>query len=553
MGHLSFQQERIFLFPSGKFHGHGIAPVAADLHRIGGFDLLAGIQKGCTGVLLIGQQVSTDLHTGKAVLRVWVSCQNLQVRFKALDKALVLFNLLREVFEQLVLQTILLALVVGFHQLQAGYLHIQIHTLFDTGISGTQSLDLGKTEGGFIHIIAGAHRRFRSHDLRNEFLLILHRLPEVCVKGSFGHIAVHMNKGILVALALDTALALGKVSRSPRTVQVMKCHQTVLHIGACAHLGGAAHKHTHLTGTDFGEQLLFPHLGIGLMDKSDLISRHPLGNELLTNIVIYRKGRFLLRQRHSAFQCVKQWIIQRFRRLACRSFCLRCRNVAEHQLGQLVSFAVPPDLHDVVHALIDLCARFIRQHLVDDPLVQPQLAAIRGNLEHIVLGWVNGSTVYQRCPFRKGLDHFLLMFGRLRHDVVVFHLRGGQVQLVGGLDVRHFFEQVHQLRQIKELAESRSCPVAGAFRCQLQCCDGLPESRSPAVEVGHVQLLQAFILKITLHGVKLGHGIADRCAGGKDHATVSGDLIHIAALGKHIGGFLRVRCGKTSHIPHFCV
>ena len=25
---LSFQQERIFLFPSGKFHGHGIAPVS---------------------------------------------------------------------------------------------------------------------------------------------------------------------------------------------------------------------------------------------------------------------------------------------------------------------------------------------------------------------------------------------------------------------------------------------------------------------------------------------------------------------------------------------
>ena len=38
----------------------------------------------------------------------------------------------------------------------------------------------------------------------------------------------------------------------------------------------------------------------------------------------------------------KQWIIQRFRRLACRSFGLWCRNVAEHQLGQLVSFAVPP-------------------------------------------------------------------------------------------------------------------------------------------------------------------------------------------------------------------
>ena len=85
------------------------------------------------------------------------------------------------------------------------------------------------------------------------------------------------------------------------------------------------------------------------------------------------------------------------------------------------------------------------------------------NLEHIVLGRVHCSAVYQRCALRKGLDHFLLMFGRLRHDVVVFHFRGRQIQLVGSLDIRHFFEQVHQFRQIKELTESRSCPVAGAF------------------------------------------------------------------------------------------
>ena len=72
----------------------GISPVAADLHRIGGFDLLAGIQKGCAGVLLIGQQIATDFHTSKTVLRVRVRCQNLQIGFKALDKAFVLFNLL---------------------------------------------------------------------------------------------------------------------------------------------------------------------------------------------------------------------------------------------------------------------------------------------------------------------------------------------------------------------------------------------------------------------------------------------------------------------------
>ena len=44
--------------------------------------------------------------------------------------------------------------------------------------------------------------------------------------------------------------------------QGIQLHQTVLHIGACAHLGGAAHKYTHLTGTDFGEQLLLPDFGV---------------------------------------------------------------------------------------------------------------------------------------------------------------------------------------------------------------------------------------------------------------------------------------------------
>ena len=75
----------------------------------------------------------------------------------------------------------------------------------------------------------------------------------------------------------------------------------------------------------------------------------------------------------------------------------------------------------------------------------------------------------------------------------------------------------------------------------------------PILQQKIIDLILYLILKVTLHGVKLGHRVADWCAGGKNHATVSGDLIHIAALGKHIGGFLCIRCGKTSHIPHFCV
>src|SRR5699024_491363 len=37
----------------------------------------------------------------------------------------------------------------------------------------------------------------------------------------------------------------------------------------------------------------------------------------------------------------------------------------------------------------------------------------------------------------------------------------------GGFDVGNFTEQVHQLREVEKLAESRSCPVAGAFGKQV--------------------------------------------------------------------------------------
>ena len=55
------------------------------------------------------------------------------------------------------------------------------------------------------------------------------------------------------------------------------------------------------------------------------------------------------------------------------------------------------------------------------------------------------------------------MLGRLGHNVVVFHLRRGQVQLVGGLDVRDLLEQIHQFWQIEKLGEAGPRPVAGPF------------------------------------------------------------------------------------------
>ena len=97
VGHLAFQLERIFLLESVKSCEHSKAPVAADLHRLGAFDLLAGVQKGGSGVLLVGERIAADFHAGESVCRVGVCRQNYHIRFQSLNKAFVLLNLLREV------------------------------------------------------------------------------------------------------------------------------------------------------------------------------------------------------------------------------------------------------------------------------------------------------------------------------------------------------------------------------------------------------------------------------------------------------------------------
>ena len=68
------------------------------------------------------------------------------------------------------------------------------------------------------------------------------------------------------------------------------------------------------------------------------------------------------------------------------------------------------------------------------------------DLEHIVLGGVHRAAVYQGSALGERLHHFLLLLGGLGHDVVVFYLRGGQMELVGGLDVSRLLEHGHELR-----------------------------------------------------------------------------------------------------------
>ena len=93
--------------------GHIKAPVGADGKRLGPLDFLAGRQNCSARVVLLGEGVAPHHHSGKTVLGVGVGRQRRHVRRKASDIALVLFDLFRKVFQQVVLQPVLLALVVG--------------------------------------------------------------------------------------------------------------------------------------------------------------------------------------------------------------------------------------------------------------------------------------------------------------------------------------------------------------------------------------------------------------------------------------------------------
>ena len=71
---------------------------------------------------------------------------------------------------------------------------------------------------------------------------------------------------------------------------MMRGNQQALHIGACAHLAGAAHQHTHITAAHFGKQLGFFHLGVGAVDELHLVFRDAHSNQQIAQIIVHIKA-----------------------------------------------------------------------------------------------------------------------------------------------------------------------------------------------------------------------------------------------------------------------
>ena len=194
VGHLAPQRQDVV--PPEVLHRqeHSEAPVAADLLGFGADNALVRLDQRRACLVLLCEGLALHHHPGKApfhlhggglILRdrgirggglftvswgqglrrlgdhgVGVRGQGLHVGLESGDKALVLPDLLREVFQQLVLQPELPVLVIGLQKPEAGHINVQVHLLFYQRIASAQGLDLRIGQGGFIHVLAGAHRGF---------------------------------------------------------------------------------------------------------------------------------------------------------------------------------------------------------------------------------------------------------------------------------------------------------------------------------------------------------------------------------------------------------
>ena len=142
--------------------------------------------------------------------------------------------------------------------------------------------------------------------------------------------------------------------------------------------------------------------------------------------------------------------------------------------------------------------------------------------------------MHQGRPLGQCLHHFLLFFRGFHRYRFVMSFWCRQMQLICRLNVGYLLEHVHQFRQIEKFRKPCSCPIPGSFRGQLNRRYRFAEGRSPCVEVQQVMLTQGVILQIALHGVHFRHGIRDGSSRCEDNTTPARQLVHIAALHKHI-------------------
>ena len=426
--------------------------------------------------------------------------------------------------------------MVGFQQPQPLNINIQIHLLLDVGIAGTQGLNLGVGQGGFINILRRPHRGFGGHDLTDKLLLGFYQLIQVAVEGVFGDIGVDIHLVVHISLTNDAALPLLQVTGSPGTIQMVQGPKPQLHIGAGTHLLCGTQKHPDLSGTNLAEQFLLLGFRIGGVDECDLFLRDTLGDQLFPNIIVD-----VLEVAHHSHAVLHLHIDD----LGGGG------QVAKHKLGSGGVHGFLPNPVDRIGTGVGLAGFAVTQHGAHQPLIQRQLSSVVGNQKHIILGGVDHLVSHPFCPFRQGSNHFLLLFRGFQNNTVEIGFGHRQLQHIRSLNICHFLEHGHQLRQVVEPCEAGLCPIAGTLRRKLDGSHGFTKGGCPGIKMQQSLAFQQVILQVPLEGVHFHHGIGDGGTSGKDNASAARDFVQIPALHVQVAGLLGFRLGDAAHIAHF--
>ena len=124
MGHFTFQRKPVFLAEAVKGKLHRKATIAAYLLRRITLILLTGCNEGFTSKLLVIKMCPADLHTDKGIFLNRVSFYRFDVSLKSTNEAVLLLNLRWEIFEQLIFQPEVLALIISAENFQSRNINI---------------------------------------------------------------------------------------------------------------------------------------------------------------------------------------------------------------------------------------------------------------------------------------------------------------------------------------------------------------------------------------------------------------------------------------------
>ena len=247
---------------------------------------LTSLDNGCTCFLAFSVHLAADFHREVVfILRQKRFCR-FHIGFQGFNLTLCRSNFSWIATRNIGFQTINLTGVIGFQQFQLTDLNIQVHLFLDVGIAGCQCLDFGIGKGRIIYIIAGTDRRFGSHDLAYELLLIFQNLPHVRIKRIFSDVTIDFHLLIPVSLPENTSLLLFQVRRLPRAVQMMQGNQSILNIGSCAKFRRRPHQNTHLSSAHLCKQVCFFRFGVVLVNERHFFTGNTSRHQFLPHIIV---------------------------------------------------------------------------------------------------------------------------------------------------------------------------------------------------------------------------------------------------------------------------